>query len=475
MKHGKLSRRQIVTGATAAALLNTSAVRAVSKKSGHPNILFILADDLGYADLSCYGRRDYRTPHIDRIAATGMRFLQAYANSAVCSATRTALMTGRYQYRLPVGLEEPIGLRNAGLPADFPTLPAQLRKAGYATCLIGKWHLGSLPDFDPLKSGYDSFWGIRGGGVDYFTHAGPGGHDLWDGPVEVHRSGYMTDLIGQQAVQTLGSFARGEKPFFMSLHFTAPHWPWEGPDDAGESNSLAGKTNPLRYFHFDGGSQKIYASMVTRMDMQVGRVLSALKSLGLDQNTIVIFTSDNGGERFSDVWPFTGRKSELLEGGIRIPCLVRWPGRVGEGTASDAQIMTMDWLPTLLAAAGAGPDKNFAPDGLNIMLALQGEKLPPRPIFWRYKNLAQEACRENDWKYLKIAGNSFLFNLAEDPLERANLKERHRDIYARLTESYRAWNATMLPIDPETISHGFSGTDLADHYGSTSATSNPGK
>ena len=172
-----------------------------------------------------------------------MRFMQAYANSAVCSATRTALITGRYQYRLPVGLEEPIaGDRNVGLPPEHPTLPSLLKKAGYGTTLIGKWHLGRLPDYGPLKSGYDHFWGFRGGGLDYFTHksgiASTDTDDLWDGDAKIHQVGYLTDLLGDRAVAAIGDYAKAKRPFLLSLHFNAPHWPWEGPDDEAESQRI---------------------------------------------------------------------------------------------------------------------------------------------------------------------------------------------------------------------------------------------
>lgn len=167
-----------------------------------PNIVFIMADDLGYADVSCYGRPDISTPNIDNLAAKGVRFLQAYANSAVCSATRTALITGRYQYRLAIGLEEPLAGRDVGLPPDHPTLPSLLRKAGYNTTLVGKWHLGVLPKFGPLQSGYDHFYGFRGGAVDYYTHANQR-DDLWDDDVQVHHMGYLTDMLGSRAVDVI--------------------------------------------------------------------------------------------------------------------------------------------------------------------------------------------------------------------------------------------------------------------------------
>ena len=198
----------------------------------------------------CYGRPDLRTPNIDSLAAKGVRFLQAYANSAVCSATRTALITGRYQDRLSVGLDEPLAGRDVGLPPDVPTLPSLLKRSGYGTTLVGKWHLGVLPKYGPLKSGYDHFYGIRQGAADYYTHP----NDLWDDDVRVDQVGYLTDLLGSHAVNVVNSSARSGKPFLLSLHFTAPHWPWEVPGDDSESKRLVGRS--LK--DFDGGSQKTY-------------------------------------------------------------------------------------------------------------------------------------------------------------------------------------------------------------------------
>src|SRR5580704_12259571 len=187
-----------------------------------PNVIFIMADDLGYADVSCYGRPDISTPNIDSLAAKGTRFLQAYANSAVCSATRTALITGRYQYRLPIGLEEPLAGRDVGLPPNQPTLPWLLKKAGYGPALVGKWHLGLLPKFGPLQSGYDHFYGFRGGAVDYYRHGSNQQDDLWDDDVQVHQMGYLTDMLGRRAVEVVNGFAKSGLPLLLSLHFNAP-------------------------------------------------------------------------------------------------------------------------------------------------------------------------------------------------------------------------------------------------------------
>jgi arylsulfatase A-like enzyme len=463
---------EISPAVTRRTLLRNTALGTIAMTSGvdhlfgqgraeRPNIVFIMADDLGYADVSCYGRPDISTPNIDGLAAKGVRLTQAYANSAVCSATRTALITGRYQYRLPIGLEEPLAGRDVGLPPDHPTLPSLLKKAGYGTTLVGKWHLGVLPKFGPLKSGYEHFYGFRGGAVDYYTHANQS-EDLWDDDVAVHQMGYLTDMLGSRAVDVVNGYAKAGRPFLLSLHFNAPHWPWEAPGDEAESNRL--RSHSLR--DFDGGTQKTYQRMIQEMDIQIGRVLETLRVSGLAENTIVIFTSDNGGERFADTWPFTGRKTELLEGGLRIPAIVSWPARIPQGGTSNQVAITMDWMPTLLGAAGVSSDPAFAPDGISLLPMLTQNSSPVvRKLFWRYKANAQRAARDGDFKYLKILENTFLFHVVEDPMERANLKERRKDIYDRMVAEWQAWNASMLPEIDESSTDNFTGDELADHIG----------
>ena len=437
----------------------------------HPNIVFIMADDLGWADLSCYGRQEYATPVLDGLAAQGTRFTQAYANSAVCTATRVALMTGRYQYRLPIGLEEPLQGRAVGLPPAHPTLPSLLRAAGYRTALVGKWHLGDLPDYCPLKSGFDTFWGIRGGGVDYFTHELNGVNDLWDGPVNIDRAGYLTDLLGDRTVDLLADLAADEAPFFINLNFTAPHWPWEGPDDEAEALRLQAKlddpqnSDPMPIQHWDGGDLATYAAMMHNLDANVGKVLDALDRLGLADNTIVVFTSDNGGERLSRMFPLTGRKTELLEGGLRVPAIVRWPGVTTPGSESDAQIMTMDWLPTFLAAAQGAADPAHPSDGIDIRPAIAGEALPERTLFWRFSHNSQQAARRGRLKLFAANNHSFLFDVVADPMERANLKHRQPEAFAALVAAWADWNATMLPPDPLAGRHYFTADKLAEYFG----------
>lgn len=471
-KHS-ITRRDLIRGAATGviSLAMGADISGAEPPAKAPNIVFVLADDLGFADVACYGRPDLSTPHIDRIAGRGIRFLQAYANSAVCSATRTALITGRYQYRLRLGLEEPlVGHAGVGLPPEHPTLPSLLRKAGYGTTLVGKWHLGALPQFGPLQSGYDHFYGFRGGAVDYFTHSSPQGkekarEDLWDDDVLVHQAGYLTGLLGSRAVEVVNGHAKSGKPFFVSLHFSAPHWPWEAPGDEAEAERLR-QPGSAGLMDFDGGSQKTYQRMIEEMDRQIGRVVGALEANGVADNTIIVFTSDNGGERFSDTWPFTGRKTELLEGGLRIPTLISWPARIPQGRTTDQVAISMDWMPTLLAAAGALPDPSYPLDGMNLLPALaQGAAPVSRKLFWRYKANAQRAVRDGDFKFLKILDQTFLFNVVEDPLERANLKGRQKDLYDRLVREWDDWNATMLPEIKESFTHSLDGRELADHFG----------
>jgi arylsulfatase A-like enzyme len=248
----------------------------------------------------------------------------------------------------------------------------------------------------------------------------------------------------------------------LSLHFTAPHWPWEAPGDEAEAERLDGGN--LR--HYDGGSQRTYARMVQAMDLQVGRVLQALDAIGLAANTIVIFTSDNGGERFSATWPFTGIKTELLEGGLRVPALICWPERLPAGRTSDQVMITMDWFPTLLEAAGTAPDPHYPTDGISLLPVLSNNReAQPRKLFWRYKTNRQQAMRDGDFKYLKIRDNTYLFNVVKDPRERANLKERRGALFERLVAEWAVWNGEMLPEIPDSFGESFKAANLADHIG----------
>ena len=413
-----------------------------------PNVLFILADDLGYGDLSCYGRPDYATPVLDGFAKQGLKFTSNYAAAPVCTPTRCAYITGRYAQRLAVGLEEPLG-RNSpevGIPDGHPTIATRLRAAGYATALIGKWHLGWKPEFNPVRHGFDEFFGVLSGAVDYFTHAaadagkdadGEPVADLWENETRVERDGYLTDVLTDRAIDYVAR--RHDRPFFLSLQYTAPHSPWEGPGDANADHRDHGP-GPMAA----GGSLAAYASIMRSLDTNVGRVLAALKRAGLERDTLVVFTSDNGGERYSYNWPFSGEKFDLREGGTRVPAIARWPGVVPANATTDQPAITMDWTATILALAGAAPDPSYPLDGESLLPTLRGERaLHERAFFWRTRT--RGAARIGNWKYLQDGDAEHLFDLGVDSGERAELKGKHADVFARIKSRYDAWAAEMLP------------------------------
>ena len=458
-----LSRRALLAGSAssvAVGLIPSAGIAAGPAR--RPNVVFIMADDLGYADVGCYGQRAFATPAIDALAARGVRLTQGYANSAVCSATRTALITGRYQYRLRIGLEEPVSGEGGEirLPAGHPTMPSLFKRLGYRTALVGKWHLGMGEGIGPNVHGYDHFFGIPAGGADYFTHRlslKPTPADsLYLNERTIERPGYLTDLLGDEAARWIGE--AGNAPFFLSLHFTAPHWPWEAPGDEAASRD---RTDLMDR---DRGDLATYGKMVESMDANIAKVTAALDRLGLADDTIVVFTSDNGGERFSDTWPFTGVKGELLEGGLRVPLIVRWPARIKAGGTSEQVMTSMDFLPTLLAAAGGKPDPKFPSDGENLLPVLAGAApVRSRKLFWRFKGAEQAALRDGDWKYLKLGGKEHLFDLAADVRERAERKDRDPERFARMKAEWAAWNATMLPYPAKSNTYEVRTVD-ADRY-----------
>lgn len=435
-----------------------------------PNLIYIVCDDLGYADLGCYGGREAEfgavSPNIDRLAAGGVKFTQGYANSPVCSPTRFALITMRYQYRLRGAMEEPINSRSKGsttlgLPPEVPTLPSLLKKAGYHTALIGKWHLGYPPSFGPRRSGYDEFFGIMAGGVDYFTHCSSSGeHDLYIDEDEHHEVGYLTDVLSQRAVDHVhqrAADAKAGKPFLLSLHYTAPHWPWETRDDAHVASDVA-----KNLFHLHGGDVNTYRRMIHHMDEGIGKLMAALREEGLEENTLVVFTSDNGGERFSDNWPLVGGKMDLTEGGIRVPWIAHWPAAIPAGTTSTQHCMTMDWSATMLEAGGGQADPNWPLDGVSLLKVLrEPAQRFERALYWRMNHRGQRALREGAWKYLQVDGHEYLFNIAKDERERANLATREPERLQRMRAQWEAWNESVPPIPVDaTVSLGYSAKDM---------------
>jgi arylsulfatase A-like enzyme len=443
-----VTRREFIETTVATTALASGRLDGAGRR--RPNVLFILADDLGYGDLSCYGRPDYQTPALDNLARQGVRFTSNYAAAPVCTPTRCAYITGRYPQRLPVGLAEPLTAnspRDLGLPPNHPTIASLLKANGYETSLMGKWHLGWKPEFGPNRHGFDEFFGVLSGAVDYFTHraadapggaAAGGAADLWQDLTPIERVGYLTDLLSDKAVEII--LRRRSKPFFLSLQYTAPHSPWEGPEDEAIGHTDHG-AGPMT----NGGSLKIFSTMMKRMDLGIGRVLKALDRANLARDTLVVFTSDNGGERYSFNWPFSFAKGYLNEGGLRVPAIVRWPGVIPAGRITDQAAITMDWTATILGVTETPADAALPLDGENLMPICTGQRQPyDRSLYWRVTGL--NAARVGNWKYLNNESGEYLFDLATDPGEKSDLKSKERERLERIRQQYQEWAAKMLPL-----------------------------
>ncbi len=421
-----------------------------------PNIIFILADDLGWGDLSCYGRPDYTTPHMDRLAAEGARLTDCYAASATCSPTRISLLTGRYPARHPAGIAEPllhwVHGDTLGLEPEFPALPRLLSGAGYKSALLGKWHCGEPPLFGPLKSGFDEFFGLKSTGAAYFSYRGEDGRYLaMDGDEEAGRAGYLTHVLTDRACDFIER--NQANPFYLSLHYTAPHWPWEAPYQEEEYDDRPATTN--------GGSIEVFAEMMRALDDGVGKLMDTLRRLGLDGNTLVVLTSDNGGERYSYHYPLTGYIRLLREGGIRVPGIARWRGQIPAGQVSPQMCITMDWTATFLALAGAAADPRYPPDGVDLMPVLRGEQACfDRTLFWRTPTAS--AARRGPWKYFRHqnAQQASLFNLVRDIREYADFSGDHPQLLQELSSAYAEWENTVLPRPAPPAAPGVAGLDF---------------
>ncbi|WP_405404411.1 sulfatase-like hydrolase/transferase [Streptomyces sp. NBC_01104] len=420
---------------------------ARGRHSRRPNILFILGDDLGWADLSSYGSPDIRTPNLDRLGRQGVRFTDAYAGSATCSPTRFSLYTGRYPGRTKGGLAEPIADRSVGLEPTHPTLASLLRGAGYATALIGKWHCGYLPDYSPTKSGWDEFFGNFDGALEYYSKLGLGGeYDLYEGDAEYKDLRYYTRILTERASEYVQR--DHDKPWLLNLNFTTPHWPWIAEGDTAESAEIVRKIKEGGLgglFHADGGSLAKYKEMVEDLDRSVGEVLKALKRSGQEEDTLVFFASDNGGERFSYQWPLSGNKGSLQEGGIRVPAVLRWPARIDPRQVSDLPLFSPDWTATLLELAGARPDPAYPLDGISLAgYLLRGEQPRERDLFWRVRG--ERALRRGDWKYYRGSGGADqLFHLAKDQREQADRAAAEPELLAALKAAWERTDAGLLP------------------------------
>ncbi len=425
-------------------LISLAFIYYSNARSQRPNIIYIMSDDMGYADLSGYGRKDYQTPNLDKLASQGIKFVNAYAAAPLCTPTRTGFMTGRYPARTPVGLMEPLTSTKRdsayGLTAEFPSVASLMKAGGYETALIGKWHLGFLPQHSPIKNGFDYFFGIHSGAADYISHKGDSRqNDLYENDTPVDREGYLTDLFSKKAIAFIKQ--KHNKPFFLAVTYTAPHWPWQGPGD----NAYADTAN-----FRNGGSPAIYAAMMKSLDDGVGEIMKTLDDERLTEQTIVIFTNDNGGERYSDNGGLARAKATLWEGGIRVPAFVRWPGKIGPGIITQQVAVTMDWTATILSIAGAKAHPGFPLDGMDLMPVCTGKKkIVDRTLYWkRFQGNKQKAIRAGKWKYLLDEKGEYLFDLDADPGEKNDLKAKEEAVFSRLKAQFADWEKTVLQPIP---------------------------
>lgn len=418
-----------------------------------PNVVLIMMDDIGYGDLGSYGASDVRTPNIDRLAREGVRLTDAYANGPVCTPTRAALISGRYQQR--VGLEWVLtnspADRERGLPALGTSLPALLKTNGYRTGLVGKWHLGWKPEFGPIAHGFDEFYGFLSGAHSYYTSQaelfgiGAGSPDLFENTTPVEATGYLTDEITRRAVRFITRYADG--PFFLEVAYNAVHWPFE-PPDRPPTTAERRTARPLRQMPDDSApaTRQDYVRMLERADQGVGAILAALDQRSGSNTTLVIFTNDNGGEWLSRNAPLFHRKGTLWEGGLRVPLILRWPGELPPGEISGQVAITMDITASVLAATNARLPTGYRPDGVDILPILRGKApLLERRLFWRSvrPNRDQRAVRLGQWKLLVDASQLLLFDLSVDQSERTDLASRHPDLVATLKRLLADWEADV--------------------------------
>lgn len=435
-----IDRRSFLRTLAAVPALTASGLAQANRK---PNIVFILADDLGYGDLSCYGSRTIRTPHIDRIAREGVRFTDCYASAPVCTPTRVAFLTGRYQQRFGPDLEWALGPNNnevAGLEPQDSALPGALKAVGYRTGAFGKWHVGYRPGTRPLDHGFDEYFGILLGNADMYSHKYHNDEvDLWEGNETVDEEGYLTEMFGRRAARFIEKSK--DEPFFLYLPFNAVHWPFQPPDRPSDIRDP--KTN------WRDGTLEDYVAMTEAMDAAVGQVLDALDRAGVADETLVVFTNDNGGERLSDSGGLHHVKGTLWEGGIRVPAVARWPGVIPAGMETPQVAATMDFTRTIIEAAGGRAPRPL--DGLNLLPVLSGETgVVERSLCWRINKPGrkQMAIRRGRWKYLddNTLNRNFpplLYDVEADPGERNNLFATHQELAAELRKELLAWDAEV--------------------------------
>jgi arylsulfatase A-like enzyme len=419
-------------------------VQAQADRSARPNVVLIITDDMGWADLGSYGATDIRTPNLDRLAREGLRLTDFYANGVTCSPTRAGLISGRYQQRYGIEAPLPNAVRagDLGLLATGRSLPQLLKNHGYATALIGKWHLGYVAEKSPNAHGFDYFYGLKSGYHDYYTHRdGEGRADLWENDAPVETEGYTTDIVTRRAARFIDEHK--SEPFFLDVAYTAPHWPYQVP---GKPSVAPNNARHVMPHDPETSTRADYVAMVEHVDAQIGELLAAIERAGVAEHTIVIFTNDNGGEWLSSNTPLFGRKWTVFEGGIRVPAIVRWPNRIPAGSVSDQVGITMDLTASILAVTGAPVPPETKLEGVNLFPVWEG-RAPQleRTLFWRAGNGAakQTAVRRGDWKLVVDGPHSYVFNLRTDLSERNDLARSRQDLAQELQPLLAAWEASV--------------------------------
>ena len=394
-----------------------------------PNIVLIVADYMGYGDIGPYGGTEIRTPHLDNLAREGVRFTNAYAAAPICSPSRVALLTGRYPQR--AGFEENVGGpgRPVGLPASETSIARMLKDSGYRTALVGKWHLGLTSEYSPNRHGFDEFFGFLDWSVDYYSHRTIGGEPgLYANETPVEVDGYTTDLFTERAVEFIET--RGEPPFFLYVAYNAalpPHQPPGRPEDVRTA---------ANWFR---GTRADYVQVVEALDAGVGRILDVV-----DEDTLVIFTYDHGGKELGRSTPLFHGFRTLWEGGIRVPLMMKWPGRIPSAFVSERHTIHMDLSATILSAAMTAPARVL--DGIDLLPSLTGTSPPAdRTFFWRtdYPAYKQRAVRRGRWKYLRDDSTEMLFDLETDIGERDNLAYRRPEKLEELQRALATWEAEL--------------------------------
>ena len=433
-----------ITLALVVGFLSAAPVAAQPATPAKPNVVLIVTDDVGYGDIGSYGAPDAKTPNIDSLARDGVRLTDFYA-APQCTPTRAALISGRYQQRFR--LEAALGgartpAAATGLPATGYSLPQLLKNNGYATGLVGKWHLGYKPQFSPNAHGFDYFFGFKSGFTDYYQHTdGDGEADLFENESPVHVDGYMTDLITAQSMKFIDDHAAA--PFFLEVTYNAAHWPFQVPDHPSVAANHGRFVQPEEN---DTASRQDYLAILERADQGIGQILQDLKRRGLDRNTLVIYMHDNGGEWVSRNAPLFNRKGTVWEGGIRVPAIFRWPGHLPAGKASAQVGIVQDVTASILAATGTTVPTAARPDGINLLPMLEGRApVIERTLFFRFMtgNVKQLAVRQGSWKLLVDGAKRYVFDVSKDVGERNDLTNQRQDVARRLRPLIAAWEADV--------------------------------